>query len=163
MTKDQALKRMYGLLLTEPHAPTLCEKLEAIVREALAQPVQLEQGTMFKVDVARRKWDSLQADGHEMQHIAFAKGLDTGSIDAWGKVVWLEATPPLPVQPKVRTGDCLLTGFCAAEGHKIQKAQPVQRPWVGLTVDELIDIEQKYVGHESLTRSIEAKLKEKNT
>ena len=25
-----------------------------------------------------------------------------------------------PEQPKVRTGDCLLVGVCASEGHKIQ-------------------------------------------
>ena len=31
-----------------------------------------------------------------------------------------------------------------------------------LTVDELIDLEQKHRSHESLTRAIEAKLKEKN-
>jgi hypothetical protein len=29
-----------------------------------------------------------------------------------------------PEQPKVRTGDCLLVGVYASEGHKIQKAQP---------------------------------------
>ena len=40
MTKDEALKKMYQLLLTEPHAETVCFKLEAIAREALAQPVQ---------------------------------------------------------------------------------------------------------------------------
>jgi hypothetical protein len=68
--------------------------------KALAQPVQ---EPMFKVDVAKRKWESLQVEGHEMQHIAFAKGLNTGTIDAWGKVVWVKATPPLPVQePYVR-------------------------------------------------------------
>ena len=34
-----------------------------------------------------------------------------------------------PEQPKVRTGDCVLVGVCASEGHKIQKAQPEQEPW----------------------------------
>ncbi len=33
-----------------------------------------------------------------------------------------------PEQPKVRTGDCLLVGVCASEGHKIQKTQPEQKP-----------------------------------
>ena len=37
------------------------------------------------------------------------------------------------------------------------------RPWVNLTVDELIDLERKHLSHENLTRAIEAKLKEKNT
>jgi hypothetical protein len=39
MTKE-VLKKMYQLLLTEPHAPTLCDQLESIAREALAQPAQ---------------------------------------------------------------------------------------------------------------------------
>lgn len=36
----EALKEMYQLLLTEPHIPTVCTKLERIAREALAQPEQ---------------------------------------------------------------------------------------------------------------------------
>ena len=40
MKKDEALKKMYQLLLTEPHAPTVCAQLEEIAREALAQPEQ---------------------------------------------------------------------------------------------------------------------------
>ena len=39
--------------------------------------------------------------------------------------------------PKARTGDCLLTKVCAAEGHAIQK----QREWVGLTDEDIKDIE----------------------
>jgi hypothetical protein len=35
---QEALKKMYQLLLTEPHAPTVCAQLESIAREALAQP-----------------------------------------------------------------------------------------------------------------------------
>ena len=31
-------------------------------------------------------------------------------------------------QPEQRTGDCLLTGVCAAEGHRIQKARPEPEP-----------------------------------
>ena len=40
----------------------------------------------------------------------------------------IEAALAQPEQPKVRTGDCLLVGVCASEGHKIQKAQPEQEP-----------------------------------
>jgi hypothetical protein len=63
-------------------------------------------------------------------------------------------------QPQVRTGDCLLVGVCASEGHKIQ----AQRTWVGLTDEELDDIYQG-AGKNDLQRAqaIEAKLKEKNT
>jgi hypothetical protein len=38
-----------------------------------------------------------------------------------------------------------------------------QRQWVGLTVDELITLEQKHRRHEDLSRAIEQRLKEKNT
>ena len=37
MTKE-VLEKMYQLLLTEPRTPTLCDQLESIAREALAQP-----------------------------------------------------------------------------------------------------------------------------
>jgi hypothetical protein len=65
-----------------------------------------------------------------------------------------------PEQPKVRTGDCLLVGVCASEGHKIQP----QRTWVGLTDGE---IETEFGFIDELLRDCcyrtEAKLKEKNT
>ena len=41
--------------------------------------------------------------------------------------------------------------------------QVYKKPWVNLTVDELIDLEHKHLSHENLVRAIEAKLKEKNT
>jgi hypothetical protein len=37
-----------------------------------------------------------------------------------------------------------------------------KRPWVGLTVDELITLEQKHMRHEDLSRAIQTKLKQKN-
>ena len=40
--------------------------------------------------------------------------------------------------------------------------QDYKKPWVNLTVDELIDLEHKHLSHEDLVRAIEAKLKEKN-
>ena len=66
-----------------------------------------------------------------------------------------------PEQPKVRTGDCLLVGVCASEGHKIAP----QRTWVGLTDEEV----KKIVGSDRYTdllkavvQAVEAKLKDKN-
>ena len=45
-------------------------------------------------------------------------------------VAWEQFYPdigkPQIEQPKVRTGDCLLVGVCASEGHKIQAKQ---EPW----------------------------------
>jgi hypothetical protein len=75
-------------------------------------------------------------------------------------------------QPKVRTGDCLLVGVCASEGHKIQP----QRTWSGLTEDEIehafktnsvmVDNGNAYMvaglRAVNIAQAIEAKVKEKN-
>ena len=39
---QEVLKQMYRLLLTEPHAPTVCAQLERIAREALADHAMRE-------------------------------------------------------------------------------------------------------------------------
>jgi len=39
---QEVLKKMYQLLLTEPHAPTVCAQLERIAREALAEHAMRE-------------------------------------------------------------------------------------------------------------------------
>lgn len=40
------------------------------------------------------------------------------------------------MQPEQRTGNCLLTGVCAAEGHRIQKAQSEPEPVVWMYQDK---------------------------
>ena len=45
---QEALKQMYQLLLTEPHAPTVCAQLERIAREALAEHAMQERGEWQK-------------------------------------------------------------------------------------------------------------------
>ena len=45
------------------------------------------------------------------------------------------------------------------------KKLPIQvykKPWVNLTVDELIDLEHKHLSHENLVRAIEDRLRQKN-
>lgn len=68
-----------------------------------------------------------------------------------------------PEIPKARTGDCLLTKVCAAEGHAIQK----QREWTGLTDEETGAIMEELNAHGTrlyeFSRAIEAKLREKNS
>jgi uncharacterized paraquat-inducible protein A len=39
----EVLKQAYQLLLTEPHAPTVCNQLEAIFRRAIAELESQEQ------------------------------------------------------------------------------------------------------------------------
>jgi hypothetical protein len=53
----EVLKQAYQLLLTEPHAPTVCDKLEVIFRQAIAElesqePVALE--TVYETII---QWD----------------------------------------------------------------------------------------------------------
>jgi len=82
---------------------------------------------------------------------------------------WIEARQPAitalkealaqPEQPKVRTGDCLLVGVCASEGHKIAP----QRTWVGLTDEEMQSIAFESADALSAVFVAEAKLRSKNS
>jgi hypothetical protein len=92
------------------------------------------------------------------------KGIEEHKINAElrAEIERLKSALAQPAQePKVRTGDCLLCGVCASEGHKIQ----AQRPWVGLTPDE-IGHQAKKSNHEVAFALgafwADAKLKEKN-
>lgn len=59
--------------------------------QALLDAPSEPKPTMFAVVVAQRKWDDLRSDGYRMQHLCFARGEVVGTIDAWGKVMWLES------------------------------------------------------------------------
>jgi hypothetical protein len=48
--------------------------------------------------------------------------------DARGRLRLIETLRARLAQPEQRTGDCLLAGVCAAEGHRIQKTQPEPEP-----------------------------------
>jgi hypothetical protein len=72
----------------------------------------------------------------------------------------LYTAPPQEPQIKQRTGDCLLTGVCAAEGHRIPKPQ---REWQGLTEKEKEDVLKGSKNAYDAIERIEAKLKEKNS
>ena len=83
---QETLKKMYQLLLTEPHAPTVCFELEAIAREALAQPplpVQEPVAWVCYGAPGKRDIDFEEAD---------INGLPIGTS--------LYTAPPLPVQPE---------------------------------------------------------------
>ncbi len=47
----EVLKQAYQLLLTEPHAPTVCNQLEVIFRQAIAELESQEPVTWMKPDV----------------------------------------------------------------------------------------------------------------
>jgi len=47
----EVLKQAYQLLLTEPHAPTVCDQLEVILRQAIAGLESQEPVAWMKPDV----------------------------------------------------------------------------------------------------------------
>ena len=60
---QEALKQMYQLLLTEPHAPTVCAQLERIAREALAEHAMRETqrlGQEIEQEPPQRTWIGLE-------------------------------------------------------------------------------------------------------
>ena len=56
---QEALKQMYQLLLTEPHAPTVCVQLERIAREALADHAMRETQRLGQEIEQKRTWVGL--------------------------------------------------------------------------------------------------------
>ena len=62
----EVLKQMYQLLLTEPHAPAVCDQLEPMLREAIAEwesakPYALdkETGILLYTHPPQRTWVGL--------------------------------------------------------------------------------------------------------
>ena len=102
---QEALKKMYQLLLTEPHAETVCFKLEAIAREALAQPplpvqepVAYDKTEMnsFVIDLYDKKMQEGKHGHYEIMFHVVHQAIK-------------RVTLPLPVQPmhNLRRGDIL--------------------------------------------------------
>ena len=86
MTKD-ALKKMYQLLLTEPHAPTVCAQLERIAREALAEHAMRE---------TQRLGQEIEPDDIA-SILACRDVLDAQPVPAVDRVIWPERTEQEPV------------------------------------------------------------------
>ena len=93
---QETLKKMYQLLLTEPHAETVCFKLEAIAREALAQPplpvqepVAYDKTEMnsFVIDLYDKKMQEGKHGHYEIMFHVVHQAIK-------------KVTLPLPVQPE---------------------------------------------------------------
>jgi hypothetical protein len=167
---NEVLKQMYQLLLTEPHAPAVCDQLEVILRQAIAD---LEsQEPVAWVDVKDTNHGPYEFHGKEL--------LPVGKHD-------LYTTPPAqPAQRKPLTskdfeefvkaelGDTAVSDNGRYISPKIQNywkiwehcntAPPAaQRTWVGLTDEERSQLVTLHHGWNEYGQAIEAKLKEKNT
>ena len=178
----EALEAMQSYAAAERKGLRICDEAITALREALAeQPAQQE----LKIDMYRsfEQWKSGNVLEHgvprteyyneaqlDLVEMGWNYGYDAGraveqALDKKAENARELGLDYEPEQPKVRTGDCLLVGVCASEGHKIAP----QRPWQGLTDEEMmrIYVELKSVAGfysvEKFARAIEAKLKEKNT
>ena len=109
---QEALKQIYQLLLTEPHAPTVCAQLERIAREALAEHAMREtQRLGQEIEQEPVAWlltdkniNSLQVDSIQRLIDRLKHALHTdlrvriNGQDEWFEADWLKhmvrATPP---------------------------------------------------------------------
>jgi protein-arginine kinase activator protein McsA len=137
---NEVLKQAYQLLLTEPHAPTVCDQLEVIFRQAIAELESQEQN--FCPRCGKRTNDIHTCTPPQRTEQEPVKLPCCGYTDA-SAVKWN------PFNRVVQCHNCGQT-----------YTQP-QRTWVGLTDEEKgFCAAPTYV--ETVAR-IEAKLKEKNT
>lgn len=70
----EVLKQAYQLLLTEPHAPTVCDQIEVILRQAIAELESQEPVAVW--ELFEDGWDSI-ADPEWMESLPIGTKLYT--------------------------------------------------------------------------------------
>jgi hypothetical protein len=148
------------------------KKLAQPVQEPVAwQTMEAKYPTLEKLDIRMGDGSILCSVWPQSDGDLWWEGSGTGekfidpkyaNVTHWR--VHSDTTPPQRTeQPKVRTGDCLLAGVCASEGHKIQP----QRTWQGLTDEEIAQgCKESWVTEQAWQSAVwwaEDKLKERNT
>ena len=142
---QEVLKQMYQLLLTEPHAPTVCAQLERIAREALAEHAMRET----------------QRLGQEIEQEPVA--YDKTEMNCFVQDLY---------DKKMKEGK---HGHYETMFHVVHQAikrvAPPQRTWVGLTKEQISEFdtwhdnreeEVGWVNPSEIVAYIDAKLKQKN-
>jgi hypothetical protein len=134
----EVLKQAYQLLLTEPHAPTVCAQLEVIFRQAIA-------GLESQEPVA---WGDLQKEAQQIVE---------------SKVLWKKFIDGTPLANDI---SCWMADFALQHTHPPQRSESSGKPsaWVGLTNEELTDLfYNTNLGQQSAVSQAVALLKQKNT
>ena len=111
------------------------------VHAALVAPPKRQPETLFAVSVAARKWKSLQDEGYKMQQLSFARDGKTGTIDAWGKVLW---------EPDQRQTEQEPVGFVVMERQPLTDER-IDDIWAGCS-----DPQQDSIDMHEFARAIEA-------
>ena len=91
---QEALKQMYQLLLTEPHAPTVCAQLERIAREALAEHAMREtQRLGQEIEQEPVAWPCL-IDSADFSENTITLVMQCEDYKVSAGTHWLSTTPP---------------------------------------------------------------------
>ena len=91
---QEALKKMYQLLLTEPHAPTVCAQLERIAREALADHAMQEvQRLGQEIEQEPLAWPCL-IDSADFSENTITLVMQCEDYKVSAGTHWLSTTPP---------------------------------------------------------------------
>jgi hypothetical protein len=136
---QEALKQMYQLLLTEPHAPTLCNQLERIAREALAEHAMRETqrlGQEIEQELKIKTTDPFESSRVADYNMGwndclFASGVVKQTEQepvAWQWLGSAHFRKKLPKNADITAWNPLYTA-------------PPQRTWVALTEQQRNDIE----------------------
>ena len=157
---QKALKQMYQLLLTEPHAPTVCAQLERIAREALAEHAMRET----------------QRLGQEIEQEPVAHSVIAGALfDFMGWLTSRKERLVLSSADEASPAVDAIRDFAKMRGLSLDDAKvqdwdtaPPQRTWVGLMDEEVIAASASATYMDDLdawtfAKAIEQALKEKNT
>jgi hypothetical protein len=151
----EVLKQAYQLLLTEPHAPTVCDQLEAIFRRAIAElesqePVaHCEAGPEFCQQCYK---ESLPTYGSE--EVSKLREV----IQSQAKII-ADYEKQID-EPAIYPEEAYEMGLEAIAYY----THPPQRTWVGLTNEELTDLfYNTNLGQQSAVAQAIALLEEKNT
>ena len=138
---QEALKKMYQLLLTEPHAPTVCAQLERIAREALAEHAMRETQRLGQ-----------EIEQEPVAHLWKCLGRWSAYLVSNGEQA--DCAPPSWLVDAVNNA-----------------TTPPQRTWVGLTKEQISEFntwhdnreeEVGWVNPSEIVAYIDAKLKQKN-
>ena len=162
MTKEEALKLVQEAL-------EALENISTALREddVLGSDIELMLNTIGKIHAAlaqpeRDPWREAVAQP-EQEPVAWIHNFIEGGISIGKRPSDLNRHPDRWTALYRESKPCPTCEALARTVMLDQTSHDTKRPWVNLTVDELIDLEHKHLSHENLVRAIEAKLREKNT
>ena len=150
----EVLKQMYQLLLTEPHAPAVCDKLEVILRHYIAE-LESQEPVAYcdPSDPISSTAFSWPETGRNPSHTH-----TTSLFTSPAQPPHRTEQEPVALQYPQKDID-----WQREQQIKAQASNPPQRTWVGLTIEEIAACcRESSTTQFTFYTAIEAKLKQKN-